>query len=85
MKTIKWETVNEIEHSEAVFMFGSCDFETVYSWREGEYRGETDYYISRCIQCDLDEGFNCEEVGYVLTIHESFNDRYLYFKIKNVI
>ena len=45
MTTIKWTTVNEIDYSDVIQLFNEYDFETIHEWREGEFRGETEYQI----------------------------------------
>ena len=69
---MKWDIIKELESSEATSLFNEHDFETVLTWREGAYRGTTDYTIS------MYEG------GYLLTIQEA-DDKENYYLIKNII
>jgi hypothetical protein len=68
---MKWDVIKELEYSEAMELFNEHDFETVITWREGTYRGTTDYTIS------MYDG------GYLLTIEEIETERY--YIIKNII
>jgi hypothetical protein len=68
---MKWDVIKELDYSEATELFNEHDFETVITWREGAYKGTTDYTIS------MYDG------GYLLTIEEIETERY--YIIKNII
>ena len=61
---MKWDIIKELDYSEANELFNENEFETVATWREGEYRGTTDYTISKY------------EGGYILTLQEVDKENY---------
>ena len=67
---MNWDVIKELDYSEAMSLFNDFDFETVKEWKEGEYRGTTDYTIS------------LYKYGYLLTIREPEKERY--YIIKNI-
>jgi hypothetical protein len=69
---IRWEVIEEIDYFDALQIFNMFDVETVHIWKEGKHRGETEFEICSC------------PLGFILIIRESFNDRELFFSVKNI-